>query len=1555
MAIEEKAFPRGGAPVFSNTKKSNLFDQKKKKIKNKKKVKHQAVTGSDPKLISLDDLSYKTLTEGMIVLGRVTEITDYYLHVSLPGLISGRVPVTQISEPYSQLLQSMSQSDDNIEALCPLSELFYKGQLVLAQVWQIRKTSDNRHVITLSLDPRVLYTAWSHAAMAKKGLIITAAVKSKEEHGYVMDCGVNGLRSFLKDDKVQSYCDTFNSGRPLAVGQLVRTVVVKGEPSPAASKVELSADPDDVCKHEINGSQPVDMQHIMPGMRFKLSVADSMRDGVMVNFMSSSGYLHRNHIPISSSAKEAMPHLEHGSSIFGRVLYITPIVKHVFFSALPCVSDPLMEIPKPSPAETNFGIGDTVNSAKVTGVSGKGIFLNLGKKNSKVRGFVPERRIGFNFKGKVEDDANSATMLQRLRDKYPLGSTVRCRLIHYDSMIETYVCSMEKSVLNEKYLTFSDVQVSSVVPCVVDQIRDGGIVVRVGMLNGFVPAAHSADVPLHQPAKKYNPGLRVTGRVLKVDLDKHKLIITLKNSLVTSQDPIIMSCQSARKGTCYTGTVVAISSKGAIVSFFGDAKGFLENSEHCVPTGHKFFLGQLVRCYVLRRNDNQLKLTLIPPSQSFKLDQAACKTVLVGQAYTLEVLSVENDGLQVKITDEGESYNATGVIPIFQLSDNLDMCKLLLATFEIGTVLTNVWCFSNGKGKEPVVFSMRSSVTQFFKGTHGKIASKKLLEAVCPGWILPCSVQKIHPSYLLLQVPLASVSGLVKVSRELVCEQDEDILSIGLVEGQGIQAKVLKVIAEKNTLLLGCRKSELWDGELETCVLYLSKYLSDQERLQEYAKKAGSPLGAFNVGGKVSGVVSEKTDWGFVLKLTNGARGEVTFFNAESDDLDVGTRVNGKILNIDFLRGHVELSIRKEVCASIHERSSETGLFIDPDVQLRGPTLLVTPEFILIRLKGENKPCLAYIPTYLYPHGKSILSAPEPFFGIDRKVIVKRCSNGIVICLPKEVVENRKKIIKQKEKIEKKKTVKKERYFQIMAPEDIKKEDEDDELESAKRVLDTQNDIKIIDAEMDEISDQESVDVSDDSDSDSPDNLEKKSDDEKENVTQNSSKLGKRKLSNVGQDLELSENSKVKKKKNKELSLNESNDPEVEEVTIKKKRKDACLEALQDDGPSGLGPQAKKKKKKVIEVDLESIDDSACGDNLVSSNGKKPTLENPGFMWDIDPTKFMEVLEPTKDNSSSDDDSDEDQNPKKKKSKKSAAERREATRLEEERLQKVERELLDPNRQLSSCDDFDRTVLANPDNSAIWLRYMAFHLQATEIEKARAVAHRAIKSISYREEQEKLNVWLGLLNLENLYGTPDSLKTTLDQALQSNDPYKIRTHMVRLYAENGKNRELESEVRLVVKKFKETPGMWLDIGTVLMTCGYTDKARTILQQALPHMRSKKESVDLVVQFALMEARNNNMEQAKALMDPILASYPKRLDVWIVYCDMLVRAKEIAEARELLERAVSQKMPSQKMKTLFTKYLQFEEVHGSTEGQEKVRKMAADYVKQVSGEDTKEDI
>lgn len=84
----------------------------------------------------------------------------------------------------------------------------------------------------------------------------------------------------------------------------------------------------------------------------------------------------------------------------------------------------------------------------------------------------------------------------------------------------------------------------------------------------------------------------------------------------------------------------------------------------------------------------------------------------------------------------------------------------------------------------------------------------------------------------------------------------------------------------------------------------------------------------------------------------------------------------------------------------------------------------------------------------------------------------------------------------------------------------------------------------------------------------------------------------------------------------------------------------------------------------------------------------------------------------------------------------------------EKELSRIEEALMDPGRQPESADDFDRLLLSSPNSSILWLQYMAFHLQATEIEKARAVAERALKTISFRSWLCLLLWWRVALNRE---------------------------------------------------------------------------------------------------------------------------------------------------------------------------------------------------------------
>lgn len=243
--------------------------------------------------------------------------------------------------------------------------------------------------------------------------------------------------------------------------------------------------------------------------------------------------------------------------------------------------------------------------------------------------------------------------------------------------------------------------------------------------------------------------------------------------------------------------------------------------------------------------------------------------------------------------------------------------------------------------------------------------------------------------------------------------------------------------------------------------------------------------------------------------------------------------------------------------------------------------------------------------------------------------------------MPKEVILKQRKDIKRKKKIEERKTKKQNRYFnKCIAPEDIKTEEEEEELEDAingsteleisRRVLHPENDVQIIDEDMDYISDDESVvaDFDDVEDSDT----------EPQNSALEVPR--KRKIShsesNGGNDDSDTTSSKIRKRKssfssdvNDNLSISELNNSKgdvSEDISVpkNKRKKEKISEVLE----STCKTETKRKKKN--KSDERKCDDISSSKTEVSNGVKniqsaKPTLTNPGFLWDIDPLKFTQV------------------------------------------------------------------------------------------------------------------------------------------------------------------------------------------------------------------------------------------------------------------------------------------------------------------------------------------
>jgi hypothetical protein len=230
---------------------------------------------------------------------------------------------------------------------------------------------------------------------------------------------------------------------------------------------------------------------------------------------------------------------------------------------------------------------------------------------------------------------------------------------------------------------------------------------------------------------------------------------------------------------------------------------------------------------------------------------------------------------------------------------------------------------------------------------------------------------------------------------------------------------------------------------------------------------------------------------------------------------------------------------------------------------------------------------------------------------------------------------------------------------------------------------------------------------------------------------------------------------KTKAKKNENKKKQEAQERDVshkkESVSNGKRSTPEDKETAHPEGEKALSPSKKRrvepptprKSKKINHLELPRL-------SITST-----------FKWDDDMTTLPLSTSQIADSSDSEDDDAEKGKAVVKDRRERAREKLEEAKVNEAKLSQIEEELNNPERAPVTTDDFDRMVLASPNSSILWVQYMAFHLENAEIEKARTVAQRALKIMSFREEQEKFNVWIAWLNLEHMYGTTEGYESTL--------------------------------------------------------------------------------------------------------------------------------------------------------------------------------------------------
>lgn len=268
----------------------------------------------------------------------------------------------------------------------------------------------------------------------------------------------------------------------------------------------------------------------------------------------------------------------------------------------------------------------------------------------------------------------------------------------------------------------------------------------------------------------------------------------------------------------------------------------------------------------------------------------------------------------------------------------------------------------------------------------------------------------------------------------------------------------------------------------------------------------------------------------------------------------------------------------------------------------------------------------------------------------------------------------------------------------------------------------------------------------------------------------------------------------------------------------------------------------------------------------------------------------------------------------------------------------------------TSSEEFQRLLLANPNSSYIWTQYMAYHVGLQQYEAARQVAEKALSTIGVREQEELLNVWVAYLNIENLYGTEESLSAVFRRAQQRQlNQLTLFERLADIYAASRKPNQLLALCRAMTGKFRTERRTWERLGIVLVDQGKRDQLKRTLKD-MADVLKRDDATLAIVHIAIHEYKHGSPENGRALFEGLLRKVPKRSDVWATYTDQemgLLNRKDptasTLQVRQIFQRTVAMNFSAKVMQQVLTRFLSFEKLHGTPADVESVKKCARTYV------------
>ncbi|KAG5682239.1 hypothetical protein PVAND_011604 [Polypedilum vanderplanki] len=736
--MDTKSFERGGVLPKNKTKlfktsnygASNIEKEKFKQKPSKrgsKKGENDIKNDGEYEIRSAKQLTLNTLVPEMNLMAVVKAIHHTYLLLSLPGRLVGRVPITNISNSYSNAIKStledVHSEEDLSEKPKNLADMFKIGQILYTKV--IDKCHGEKQEILLSLLPSDINSEID-ATILKEGNVLLCAIQEIEDHGYFLETGINNVRCFLSKKNLKN---------ELFIGELVFCKVHKVTESVINFIAFKKNDP-----IKIDTIDVPNMKTLLPGTLVTFNIVQNLKNGLegLLFDGSITAYANEMYIPNKIATDSNLI----GKKMNARILYTMPLSNQLYVT---------LHTDDYSKEHKNIiHYGTIVENAKVIKQTNLGVIFKLGTGNDK--GLLPRKTIAKNFKNNFDIDS---VML-----KFSPNSIHTIRVMDYNVLENCYLCTNNEKLLTEKFFGTYDMIIGQIVIARIEEKLENGLRLSIGNVRAFLKG-----IFYHQ-ITKCEIGTELRVRVAEIDHDAKVIQVTNLSGFLRDGCKILHSKNKLKINESFSGVVFKENPKSYNVLFFNHIKGILPKSTEL--ESELLSIGGLKEGSVKLFEIKNIKGNSIILSIPKKVESQH-----IGKIFQCKVTAIlPGNGLKIYI-NELKSY---GRVPLNMLSESIPLNEHILSVITENSNMEVVAIGNNEYSRRDVHYYRRENIVTDFN-------------EVKPSDILRCFVKSTDISNVELECPLKNFKETIRLNKNAFDDPDNVILSEGEIVYVNIIAK----------------------------------------------------------------------------------------------------------------------------------------------------------------------------------------------------------------------------------------------------------------------------------------------------------------------------------------------------------------------------------------------------------------------------------------------------------------------------------------------------------------------------------------------------------------------------------------------------------------------------------------------------------------------------------------------------------------------------------------------------------------------------------------------